>query len=45
MMRLIYLDPALTDIEGILDFISNDNPTAAVRFGEGPAQNVSLAGN
>ena len=35
MMRLIYLDPALADIEGILDYISNDNPTAAVRFGEG----------
>ncbi len=34
-MRLIYLDPALTDIEGILDYISYDNPTAAVRFGEG----------
>ena len=35
MMRLIYLSPALTDIEGILEFISNDNPMAAKRFGEG----------
>ncbi len=35
MMRLIYLEPALTDIEGILDYISKDNPIAAVRFGEG----------
>ena len=35
MTRLIYLEPALADIESILDYISNDSPTAAVRFGEG----------
>ena len=35
MMRLIYLESALTDIEGILDYISKDNPSAALRFGEG----------
>ena len=34
-MRLIYLEPALTDIESILDYISKDNPSAALRFGEG----------
>jgi len=28
MMRLIYLDPALADIEGIVDIISKDNPSS-----------------
>ena len=35
MMRLIYSDPALADIEGILHYIGQNNPAAAVRFGEG----------
>jgi plasmid stabilization system protein ParE len=35
MMRLIYSDRALADIEGILHNIGKNNPAAAVRFGEG----------
>ena len=35
MMRLVYLGPALTDIEGILEYIGKDNLMAALRFGEG----------
>jgi plasmid stabilization system protein ParE len=42
MMRLIYLDPALADIEVILDIISKDNPSAALRFGDGLLKTCQL---
>ena len=35
MMRLIYSDLSLNDIEGIVHYIGRDNPPAAMRFGEG----------
>lgn len=42
MMRLVYADQALSDIDGILDYIGQDNPAAAVRFGEGLLKTVDL---
>jgi toxin ParE1/3/4 len=42
MMRLIYADHALSDLEGIMDYIGRDNPAAAVRFGEGLLKTADL---
>ena len=41
-MRLIYSEPALTDLGGIMDYIGRDNPSAAVRFGEGLLNTADL---
>ena len=41
-MRLIYSAPALSDLEGIMDYIGRDNPVAAMRFGEGLLQTADL---
>ena len=41
-MRLMYSDPALSDIEGIMDYIGQDNPSAAVRMGEGILETADL---
>lgn len=42
MMRLIYADLALSDLEGIMDYVGQDNPPAAVRFGEGLLNTADL---
>jgi len=42
MMRLIYADHALNDLEGTMDYIGRDNPAAAVRFGEGLLKTADL---
>lgn len=42
MMRLVYSQPALDDIEGILDYIGKDKSSAAARFGEGLLKTVEL---
>ena len=40
--KVLYSEDALTDLEGILEYIRADNPTAAERFGTALLNHVDL---
>ena len=42
MKRLIYSEKSLADLDSILVYISRDNPSAAVAFGEGFIETCEL---